>query len=258
MRVDISFAFKDRQNSPRFGIILFNYVEGVVVMFISLLGQIFPHLMHIFLHANTAGAFPKALSGKEEAKLLERMQAGDDNARKKLIEHNLRLVAHIAKKYFGSSADQDDLISIGTIGLIKAVSSFNSDKGIRLATYAARCIDNEILMYFRGTKKTAQEVYISDPIDTDKDGNTLTLIDVLTDGTNIVDDLDKKIKLEHLRVYLKDTLLVRELEIINLRYGLSGNKELTQREVAKKLGISRSYVSRIEKKALEKLRARFD
>lgn len=227
-------------------------------MFLELLGQIFPGIMHFILHASAAGSFPQALSKERETELLAKMEAGDDEARKTLIEHNLRLVAHIAKKYYGSGADQDDLISIGTIGLIKAVSSFNSGKGIRLATYAARCIDNEILMYFRGAKKTAQDVYISDPIDTDKDGNTLTLIDVLTDGTNIVDDLDNKIKLEQLRVYLKDTLQLRELEIIMLRYGLKSGRELTQREVAKKLGISRSYVSRIEKKALEKLRSRFD
>lgn len=214
--------------------------------------------MHIFLHASAAGSFPQALGKQKENELIEKMESGDETARKTLIEHNLRLVAHIAKKYYGSGADQDDLISIGTIGLIKAVSSFNSDKGIRLATYAARCIDNEILMYFRGAKKTAQDVYISDPIDTDKDGNTLTLIDVLADKTNIEEDLDKKIKLEQLRAYLEDTLQPRELEIVVLRYGLKNGRELTQREVAKKLGISRSYVSRIEKKALEKLRARFD
>ena len=227
-------------------------------MFLSLLAQIFPNLMFFFLHALPSGSFPKALSSKEEAELLEKMAQGDDLARKKLIEHNLRLVAHVAKKYFNSGADQDDLVSIGTIGLIKAISSFKPDKKIRLATYAARCIDNEILMYFRSVKKTAQNVYISDPIETDKDGNTLTLIDVITDNSDIVDDLDLNIKLEKLKSYLKDTLTPRELTIIRFRYGLDGKKELPQREVAKKLKISRSYVSRIEKKALEKLRARFD
>ncbi len=226
-------------------------------MFFSLLCQLFPNLLHFFLHAESYGSFPRALTAKEEASLLQKKAAGDDNARKKLIEHNLRLVAHVAKKYFGNGCDQDDLISIGTIGLIKAVSSFDSGKGIRLATYAARCIDNEILMYFRGTKKSAQDVYISDPIDTDKDGNTLTLIDVLTDETNIVEELDTKLKLEKLKGYLKDTLQPRELHIIDLRYGLTSGEELTQREVAVKLGISRSYVSRIEKKALLKLRDRF-
>lgn len=227
-------------------------------MFLSLLMQIFPNLLFMFLHAASGGSFPKALSSKAEAELLQKMADGDDFARKKLIEHNLRLVAHVAKKYFGSGADQDDLVSIGTVGLIKAVSSFKPDKGIRLATYAARCIDNEILMYFRAAKKTAQDVYISDPIDTDKDGNTLTLIDVITDNSDIVEDLDLKLKLKKLQEYLKDTLTPRELTIIRLRYGLDGKSELPQREVAKKLKISRSYVSRIEKKALEKLRARFD
>ena len=227
-------------------------------MFLSLLAQIFPNLMFLMLHATSSGQFPKALSAKKEEELLQKMADGDDSARKKLIEHNLRLVAHVAKKYFGSGADQDDLVSIGTIGLIKAVSSFKSDKGIRLATYAARCIDNEILMYFRSAKKTAQDVYISDPIDTDKDGNTLTLIDVITDNSDIIEDLDLKIKLQKLQKYLNDTLTPRELTIIRLRYGLDGRQELPQREVAKKLRISRSYVSRIEKKALEKLKARFD
>ncbi len=227
-------------------------------MFLSLLLQIFPNLMYLFLHATSPGSFPKALSTAEEADLLEKMAQGDDTARKKLIEHNLRLVAHVAKKYFGSNIDQDDLVSIGTIGLIKAISSFKPDKGIRLATYAARCIDNEILMYFRGLKKTAQDVYISDPLETDKDGNTLTLTDVITDNSDIVEDLDLKLKLEQLKSFLKDTLTPRELTVIRLRYGLGGRAELPQREVAKKLKISRSYVSRIEKKALGKLRARFD
>ena len=226
-------------------------------MFLSLLLQIFPNLMYLFLHATSSGSFPKALSSKEEAELLNKMALGDADARKKLIEHNLRLVAHVAKKYFASDIDQDDLVSIGTIGLIKAISSFKPDKGIRLATYAARCIDNEILMYFRGLKKTAQDVYISDPIETDKDGNTLTLTDVITDNSDIVEDLDLKFKLEQLKEFLKDTLTPRELTIIRLRYGLGGRAELPQREVAKKLKISRSYVSRIEKKALQKLRARF-
>ncbi len=227
-------------------------------MFLSLLMQIFPNLMYFFLHATSPGSFPKTLSSKEESVLLERMSAGDDSARKKLIEHNLRLVAHVAKKYFSSGIDQDDLVSIGTIGLIKAISSFRSDKGIRLATYAARCIDNEILMYFRGLKKTAQDVSINDPIETDKDGNTLTLTDVITDNSDIVENLDLKLKLEQLKGFLKDTLTPRELTVIRLRYGLDGRSELPQREVAKKLKISRSYVSRIEKKALQKLRSRFN
>lgn len=227
-------------------------------MLLDLLLSTIPNLFYLFLHAAAPGAFPKTLSKGAEAELLTRMAAGDDSARSELIEHNLRLVAHIAKKYYGSAVDQDDLISIGTIGLIKAVSSFEPSKGIRLATYAARCIDNEILMYFRSAKKSSQDVYISDPIDTDKDGNTLTLIDVITDNRNIVEDLDLKLKLEKLQVFLKEELSPRELIIIELRYGLRGQKELAQREVAKQLGISRSYVSRIEKKALLKLRSRFE
>ncbi len=227
-------------------------------MFLKLLAAVLPNLYYLFLRATAPGAFPKQLSKAEEEELLDKMASGDDNARKLLIEHNLRLVAHIAKKYFGSSVEQDDLISIGTIGLIKAVSSFKANKGIRLATYAARCIDNEILMHFRSIKKNAQDVYISDPIDTDKDGNTLTLIDVITDNRNIIDDLDLKFKLEKLKRFLKEELTPRELAIIELRYGLRGQKELPQREVAKALKISRSYVSRIEKKALLKLKSRFE
>ena len=227
-------------------------------MFLSLLLNLFPNLMFLVLHAGFEGSFPKALSSKEEAELLCLKEKGGAAARKKLIEHNLRLVAHVAKKYFGNGVDQDDLISIGTIGLIKAVSTFKSDKGIRLATYAARCIDNEILMHFRALKKTAQDVYISDPIETDKDGNTLTLIDIITDNSDVVEDLDLKVKLQKLKEYLKDTLTPREMTVIRLRYGLGGRKELPQREVAKKLKISRSYVSRIEKKALEKLKERFE
>ena len=149
------------------------------------------------------------------------------------------------------------MISIGTIGLIKAVSTFNSDKGIRLATYAARCIENEILMYFRNMKKTSQDVFISDPIDTEKDGNALTLIDVIADDSDIAEEIDTKIKLEKLRVILSGCLEAREKQIIEMRYGINGREELTQREIAKKLNISRSYVSRIEKSALEKLRKQF-
>lgn len=227
-------------------------------MLLNLLFEIFPNLFYLFLHAQTPGAFPKQLSKEEETRLLLAQASGDDESKKALIEHNLRLVAHIAKKYYGSSVDQDDLISIGTIGLIKAVSSFKATKGIRLATYAARCIENEILMYFRSIKKSSQDVFISDPIDTDKDGNTLTLVDIITDNSNIVDDLDLKFKLQKLKVFLKEALTQRELKIITLRYGLNGQKELAQREVAKLLGISRSYVSRIEKKALTKLKSRFE
>ncbi len=166
-------------------------------------------------------------------------------------------MAHIVKKYYTTANNQDDLISIGTIGLIKAVSTFKSDKNIRLATYASRCIENEILMFFRNQKKSAQDVYISDPIDTDKEGNALTLIDVIANNDDIVEELDTQMKIEKLRRVIKKVLDERELEIIELRYGINNQPELTQREIAKKLGISRSYVSRIEKSALEKLKKQF-
>lgn len=214
-------------------------------------------IYYFALHVKGAGSFPPPLSAEREAELLEKSRNGDDDARNELIEHNLRLVAHIVKKYYNTGADQDDMISIGTIGLIKAVSTFNADKGIHLATYASRCIENEILMFFRNQKKTAQDVFISDPIDTDKDGNTLTLIDVIADKSDIADEIDTKIKVEKLRVILPVCLTERERLIIEMRYGLFGREELTQREIAKKLNISRSYVSRIEKSALEKLRKQF-
>lgn len=221
---------------------------------LQLLLQLAANLYYFALHVTGAGSFPPPLSATKENELLEKSRKGDIEARNKLIEHNLRLVAHIVKKYYTTGADQDDLISIGTIGLIKAVSTFKADKGIRLATYAARCIENEILMFFRNQKKSAQDVYISDPIDTDKDGNALTLIDVIADRRDIAEEIDTKMKLERLKVILHGCLDEREKEIITLRFGLSGNEELTQREISQKLGISRSYVSRIEKSALLKLR----
>lgn len=226
-------------------------------MFLELLSQILSNLFYMALHVTGAGSFPPPLSAKREAELLAKKEAGDEDAKNQLIEHNLRLVAHIVKKYYTTGCDQDDLISIGTIGLIKAVNTFKSDKKIRLATYAARCIENEILMHFRNIKKSLQDVYISDPIDTDKNGNTLTLIDIIADESNIEDEIDTKMKIQKLRVILNGTLNERELQIINMRYGLGGEKELTQREIAAKLGISRSYVSRIETAALEKLRKKF-
>lgn len=223
----------------------------------QLLLQLASQLYYFALHVTGAGSFPAPLSAAREAELLEKSRNGELAARNLLIEHNLRLVAHIVKKYYTSGADQDDLISIGTIGLIKAVSTFKSDKNIRLATYAARCIENEILMFFRNQRKTSQDVFISDPIDTDKDGNALTLIDIIADKRDIVDEIDTKLKLEKLRVILSGCLDEREKQIIDMRYGLGGCEELTQREIAKKLNISRSYVSRIEKSALEKLRRQF-
>lgn len=211
--------------------------------------------LFMILHINQTSEFPKALSKEEEEKYIKLYEKENDiNAKNKLIEHNLRLVAHVIKKYYSVGHDQDDLISIGTIGLIKAVNSYTSDKGTKLATYASRCIENEILMYFRAQKKTSGDVYMSDPIDMDKDGNMLTLIDVISDNSDIVDDIELKIKTEKLYKALIKVLDDRERNIIILRYGLYGNKEYTQREIAKKLNISRSYVSRIEKKALEKMK----
>ncbi len=206
------------------------------------------------LHVTAASSFPQPLSAKEERECFEKMTVGDKTARAKLIEHNLRLVAHIIKKYYGNSAEQDDLISIGTIGLIKAVSTFDYEKGARFATYASRCIENEILMYFRNKKKYAQDVSFTEPIDSDKDGNTLSLIDIMADERSVAEDIEDKLRDERLYKVIGDTLSLREKEIIYLRYGLDGRRSYTQREVAKHLGISRSYVSRIEKKALETLR----
>lgn len=223
----------------------------------NLILELFSGIYFFALHVVTKGAFPRPLTANEENELLEKSQKGDINARNTLIEHNLRLVAHIVKKYYATGADQDDLISIGTVGLIKAVSTFKGDKNIRLATYAARCIENEILMFFRSLKKNAQDVFISDPIDTDSQGNALTLIDVIADKSDIVEELDTKLKIQKLRLIINGVLDERELEIIRLRYGIDGYPELTQRDIAKRLGISRSYVSRIEKSALEKLRRKF-
>ena len=224
---------------------------------LNLILELLSSVYFFALHVVTKGAFPRPLTIDEENALLEKSQNGDIEARNTLIEHNLRLVAHIVKKYYASGADQDDLISIGTVGLIKAVSTFKSDKNIRLATYAARCIENEILMFFRSLKKNSQDVFISDPIDTDSQGNALTLIDVIADKSDIVEELDTKLKVQKLRLIINGVLDERELQIIRLRYGIDGYPELTQKEIAKKLGISRSYVSRIEKSALDKLRRKF-
>ena len=216
------------------------------------------NLLFFALHITGSGSFPRPLSAAEERECLEKIKQGDQGARNKLVEHNLRLVADIIKKYYSNLRDQDDLISIGTIGLIKAASTFNYEKGTRFATYASRCIENEILMHFRNKKKTAQDVYINDPIDTDKEGNSITLMDIVAEEDHIVEDLDLKVKSEQLYRFVENSLDARERQIIRMRYGLGGALPLTQREVAKKLDISRSYVSRLESKALQKLRAKFD
>ena len=208
--------------------------------------------------SSPSGSFPRPLSAQQEAACIAAMRGGDSQARDMLIEHNLRLVAHIAKKYYADENDRDDLVSIGTVGLIKAVDSFDPTKGIRLSSYASRCIENEILMFFRSAKKTAQDVSLNDPIDTDKDGNTLTLLDTIATDDHILEDIDLRMKVRQLYDAVKTRLSPREREIILLRYGLTGRRPLVQREVAKKLNISRSYVSRLEKKALQKLRKAFD
>lgn len=223
----------------------------------AVIGTALSGLIFFVLHVTGSGSFPRPLTAREEQECLERMHQGDEASKSRLIEHNLRLVAHIIKKYYSNSADQDDLISIGTIGLIKAVNTFDSTKGIRLSSYAARCIENEVLMYFRSSRKSSQDVSINEPIDTDKDGNALTLMDIMAADDDILENLDCKIKSEQLRKYIDEVLSPREQTIVKLRYGLGGNEPLTQREVAQKLGISRSYVSRIEKKALAALYNRF-
>lgn len=203
-------------------------------------------------------SFPQPLTTQEEEEMLQGMKNGDDSCRNRLIEHNLRLVAHVVKKYGNSGFETDDLISIGTIGLIKAIDSFNQEKGIRLATYASRCIENELLMLLRSSKKQSREVYLSDPIGSDKEGNTIQLLDIcVAEDVDLVEQMVEKQNLSKLQYYIDKILTAREKEIIVLRYGLYGGKEITQREIADKLQISRSYVSRIEKKALKKLQAAY-
>lgn len=198
--------------------------------------------------------FPEPLSSKDEQKYLELLKKGDEEARNILIEKNLRLVAHVCKKYSSTNIDLDDLISIGTIGLIKGINSFNPSKSVKLSTYVSRCIDNEILMFLRSTKKLGAEVFLEDPIGKDKDDNTVTLQEVLENNEkNIEDEVDLKFKIKKLYQKMKEVLKLREKTILELRFGLDGNKPKTQNEIAKSMGISRSYVSRIETKAIEKL-----
>lgn len=215
---------------------------------------LFANTLLLSLRLSGGSSFPKPLTAAEEQFWLQRYAQGDPEARNVLIERNLRLVAHIIKKYYTQSADQDDLISIGTIGLMKGVSSFDPTKGARLATYAARCIENEILMYFRSQKKLQGEVSLSDSIDSDRDGDTLQLMDVVGVDDTMLEDLYDRENAQRLHALVRERLSVREAEVVRLRYGLGGTVPLTQREVATVFGISRSYVSRIEKRALEKLR----
>ena len=196
--------------------------------FIAMLGQ---YVCFFILHVCSNGSFPKPLSQKEERQYLEQMKDGDNDARNKLIEHNLRLVAHIIKKYYGTKCEQDDLVSIGTIGLIKAINTFDPDKKIRLSSYASRCIENEILMHLRAVKKTERDISLNETIDTDKDGNPLTLMDIMSVDDNILDDLDMKLNSKKLGQYINEELSGREKTVIILRYGLNGKKPMTQKEV---------------------------
>ncbi len=211
----------------------------------------------LMLYLSGGATFPKPLSLAEERYYFKQFKSGDLEARNILIERNLRLVAHIIKKYYATSKDQDDLISIGTIGLIKGVSTFDHTKGARLATYAARCIENEILMYFRNQKKRQNDVNISDPIETDGDGNALTFMDVVYEEERFAEELDLKINCKRLYQYI-EKIPEREKKILIMRYGLYNTVPQTQKQVAAKMGISRSYVSRIETKALNRLRGYFD
>ncbi len=221
------------------------------------IGRLFLRFISLILGIEDNRSFPPPLSKDEETELFKKMKQGDKRARDKIIEHNLRLVSHIIRKYYASYEYPDELLSIGSLGLIKAVDSFKSDFGTRFATYGARCVQNEILMFFRSKKKLANEVSINDTIDVDKDGNPLTYLDIISVEESIEADLDLKVHIERIRELVDTVLSPREKEIIVLRYGLKGYQPRTQREVANHLGISRSYVSRIEKRALEKMKESF-
>lgn len=208
----------------------------------------------LMLRLSPSGSFPKPLTAEEEREALMAWRSGDASARDRLIEHNLRLVAHITKKYYAQCDETDDLISIGTIGLIKAINTFNPEKNVRLATYASRCIENEILMYLRSMRRKVSEVSLTEALESDDEGGGLALIDLLTDDTDLDERLALTEQAQKLRAAVKSELDHREENVIRLRYGLDGKPPMTQRETAALLGISRSYISRIEKKALEKLR----
>ncbi|MBQ7225060.1 MAG: RNA polymerase sporulation sigma factor SigK [Clostridia bacterium] len=212
------------------------------------------HVAFMILGVEPVQKFPPALSKEEEEKCLSLVKKGDKQARDRLIEHNLRLVAHVVRKYYTANKSTEDLISVGTVGLIKAVDTYNSSSGTKFATYAAKCIQNEILMLFRSQKKLGCEVSLNDTIDIDKDGNPLTYLDIICVEDSIADDIDKKIQISKALGFIRDSLEDREKQILVMRYGLGDTQAYTQREVAQMLGISRSYVSRIEKSSLEKIK----
>ena len=213
--------------------------------------------LHIILGLDTPHNFPPPLPSKEEEEAFRRARGGDEDARQKLILHNLRLVSHIVRKYYATAKNQEDLVSIGTIGLCKAVDSFKIDNGARFATYAAKCIQNEILMHFRSQKKLSAEVSMNETIDVDRDGNPLTYTDVISSEENLPEEVMRSVEAERALSLVRTRLDPRERQIITLRFGLGGIPAMTQREIADKLGISRSYVSRIEKAALDKLKEGF-
>ena len=221
------------------------------------LSKILLRFISLILGIEQLESFPPPLKKEEEAEAFKRMRAGDQKAREIIIERNLRLVSHIIRKYYSAYQYPEELLSVGSIGLIKAVDTFKNEYGTRFATYGAKCVQNEILMYFRSLKKQQNEVSINDTIDIDKDGNPLTYLDVISSDENVADNVDLRIHTARLNELIKEKLDEREREIITLRYGLFGYKPMTQREVAAHLKISRSYVSRIEKKSLETLRDSF-
>lgn len=220
----------------------------------AILSFLSANFLYFILHIQNQSGFPKPLNAKEERRYLELMAQGDKNARAVLIERNLRLVSHIVKKYYSRTNDTEDLVSIGSIGLIKAIDSFDYTKGTRLSTYASRCIENEILMHFRSLKKSGNDILLGDTIEIDKDGNPLTIEDLIADDTDLAEELEMKTRWSEVKNYIDNMKDEREREIIILRYGLNNKKPLTQREVAERLNISRSYVSRIEKKILNDIR----
>lgn len=224
---------------------------------LELIRIVFQSLTFFALHLKNLNSFPKPLSAAEERDLLEKARKGDNASRNRLIEHNLRLVSHIVKKYYSDYDEQEDLISLGTIGLIKGIDTFDPEKGARLVTYAARCVENEMLMYFRSKKKDSNVISVNEPIDSDSDGNPLTLIDVIYTEDTISDDIDLKNKSRRLYQLVEEMDNDRERNIIIQRYGLYNTKAYTQREIAKRMNISRSYVSRIEKKVISELKEKF-
>lgn len=223
-----------------------------------MLEKLLMNILMLALHIDNPLIFPPPLKSEEEGCLVIKMINGNKDAKEKLIRHNLRLVAHIIKKYYSNEAENEELISVGTVGLIKAINTFDPTKGVKLATYASRCIDNEILMYFRNQKKSSLDISFDEPIETDSEGNPLTLIDIISTDDTIIDDISKKGKIRQMLKYINEIPDQREKELIIMRYGLDGKEPRTQNAIAAKYGISRSYVSRLETKILKKLRKRLE